>query len=91
MHPMLIKEGAPVWKRAPFARHSFWVVPDMKASDEEGTQRLFPAGKHVPQTVDEPADSISNWVTEGGSVRNEDILCFLTFGTTHIPRPEDCE
>jgi len=56
--------------------------------DEEG-KRFFPAGKYVPQTRISPPDSVGEWAKDGQSVANEDIILFLTFGTNHIPRPED--
>lgn len=85
--PLLAKPDSWVARRASFAHKQLWVV-----RDEEGPKgsRLFPSGKYVPQTREEPKDSVGKWVKEGnGSIENEDIVLFLTLGTTHIPRPED--
>ncbi|KAJ7099470.1 copper amine oxidase [Mycena belliarum] len=75
-----------VGRRATFTKKALWVC-----RDEEGAKggRMWPAGKYVPQTRDAPADSIGNWVEDGASIENEDILVYLTVGVTHIPRPED--
>ncbi|KAF8313711.1 hypothetical protein DL93DRAFT_2058917 [Clavulina sp. PMI_390] len=80
---LLAKPDSWIARRATFATKTLWVV-----KDEEG-KRMFPAGKYVPQTRDSPADSIGEWVKSDKSIENEDLLLFLTFGTTHIPRPED--
>lgn len=62
--------------------------------DEEGPKglRVFPRGGYVPQTQEEPEDSVGMWVKEGnGSTENEDIVFFLALACTHIPRPEDTD
>lgn len=85
--PLLAKQDSWVAQRASFAHKQLWVV-----KDEEGSRgsRIFPSGKYVSQTRAEPKDSVGKWVKDGeGSIENEDILLFLTLGTTHIPRPED--
>ncbi|KAI6014122.1 copper amine oxidase [Pisolithus microcarpus] len=85
--PLLAKKDSWVARRASFAHKQLWVV-----RDEEGPKgsRLYPSGRYVPQTREEPKDSVGRWVNEGsGSIENEDIVLFLTLGTTHIPRPED--
>ncbi|PWN49683.1 peroxisomal copper amine oxidase [Violaceomyces palustris] len=76
------KPDSYVARRAPFAKHHFWTIP----YDDE---RIYPAGKYVPQTYEAPADSIENWANEDAPIANADIVSYLTFGTTHIPRPED--
>lgn len=51
--------------------------------DEEGPKglRVFPRGGYVPQTQEEPEDSVGMWVKEGnGSTENEDIVFFLALG-----------
>jgi len=75
-----------VGRRTSFASKSLWVV-----RDKEGPAggRIWPAGKYVPQTREEPEESLGTWAKEGESIDNEDILLYLTLGTTHIPRPED--
>jgi hypothetical protein len=80
---LLAKDDSLVARRTPFAKHNLWVI-----ADPEG-DRLFPAGKFPTQTVDAPADSVSHWAAKGESVRSAPISVFLTWGTTHLPRPED--
>ncbi|KAN0063373.1 peroxisomal copper amine oxidase [Thecaphora frezii] len=82
MPPLHCKPDSYVGRRAPFVKHHFWTVP------YHDDQR-YPAGKHVPQRFDAPADSIENWANEDRSIDDTDIVSFITFGTTHIPRPED--
>ncbi|KAN0100146.1 Copper amine oxidase, enzyme domain containing protein [Tylopilus felleus] len=85
--PLLSKNDSWIARRASFAHKALWVV-----RDDEGARggRMWPSGKYVPQTREEPEDSVSRWVREGrGSIDNEDIVLYLTVGTTHIPRPED--
>lgn len=76
-----------VARRASFAHKTLWVVRDKEGVDGS---RMWPSGKYVPQTREEPEDSVGRWVKDGnGSIENEDIVLYLTVGTTHIPRPED--
>ncbi|KIL00836.1 hypothetical protein PAXRUDRAFT_128981 [Paxillus rubicundulus Ve08.2h10] len=85
--PLLSKPDSWVARRASFAHKALWVVKDV-----EGPKggRMWPSGKYVPQTREEPEDSVGKWVKEGkGSIDNDDIVLYLTVGTTHIPRPED--
>jgi len=76
--PLLAKEGSWVAQRAKFASKPLWVVKDKET--EKGTERLWPAGKYVPQSRGEVDDSIGKWVEGKASVENEDILLFLTIG-----------
>jgi primary-amine oxidase len=78
-----------VGRRANFAAHTLWVIRDKET--ERGGSRMWPAGKFVPQAREEPADSVAAWVRADGeeSIEDEDVLVYLTVGTTHIPRPED--
>ncbi|KAG9049364.1 hypothetical protein FS837_010578, partial [Tulasnella sp. UAMH 9824] len=81
-------ENAWARKRAAFAEHSVWVVKDVEGRN--GSERLWPAGKYVPQTRDNPKDSVLSWT--GGpeeSLEGQDVVVFLTVGLNHIPRPED--
>lgn len=72
-----------VAKRAPFASHAWFTLP----YEED---RLYPAGKHVVQTLEAPQDSVTGWVGDGNdNVRNTDVIIFAQVGLTHIPRPED--
>jgi primary-amine oxidase len=81
---LLAKPDSWASKRAAFARGCLWVVPERKEDEEDPTklaeERIWPAGKYVPQTRDDPADSITRWANEGGKVDGEDILVFATIG-----------
>ncbi|KII94247.1 hypothetical protein PLICRDRAFT_171908 [Plicaturopsis crispa FD-325 SS-3] len=83
---MLAKSNGWAGRRAAFAGKALWVV-----KDEEGAEgsRMWPAGKYVPQTREEPSNSLGKWAQGEGNIENEDILVYVTVGTTHIPRPED--
>lgn len=84
--PLLARPGGRLSKRADFARHSLWVVPYQD-------HRIFPAGQYVCQRsgdCDNPDNStISDWAQTDKSIENTDIVCYIQFGVTHIPRPED--
>lgn len=85
--PMMQRSDSWAVRRAAFLQNAFWVCVDEE--QEDGSGRMWPAGKYVPQTRDEPKDSIGNWVKGEKPVEKEDLLVYLTVGTTHIPRPED--
>ena len=82
---LLAKEGSWVAQRAKFASKPLWVVKDKET--EKGTERLWPAGKYVPQSRGEVDDSIGKWVEGKASVENEDILLFLTIGESKCSTP----
>lgn len=84
--PVMARPDSWVLRRAEFLNDALWVCREV-----EGPKggRMWPAGKYVPQTREEPDDSVCKWVQSKGNVENEDILLYLTIGTTHIPRPED--
>ncbi|KAG2050365.1 hypothetical protein BDR06DRAFT_960323 [Suillus hirtellus] len=85
--PLMAHTDSWVARRASFAHKTLWVVRDKEGADGS---RMWPSGKYVPQTREEPEDSVGRWVKDGnGSIENEDIVLYLTVGTTHIPRPED--
>ncbi|KAF9567748.1 peroxisomal copper amine oxidase [Agrocybe pediades] len=87
--PMMAKEDGWAAKRAAFLKKTLWVCRDAEGEDGSGTVRMWPAGKYVPQTKEEPEDSVGSWVEGQQEVEDEDLLVFVTIGTTHIPRPED--
>lgn len=80
---LLGKADSWVAKRAAFATKALWVVRD--ADDDK---RVWPAGRYVPQTRENPKDSVLSWCQGEESVDGEDIVIFLTTGINHIPRPE---
>ncbi|KIK71526.1 hypothetical protein GYMLUDRAFT_149303 [Collybiopsis luxurians FD-317 M1] len=84
--PMMARADGWALRRAAFTRYPMWVVKEVEG--EKGG-RMWPAGKYVPQTREQPEDSIASWVAGELPVKDDDILVFLTVGTTHIPRPED--
>ncbi|KAF1997273.1 copper amine oxidase [Amniculicola lignicola CBS 123094] len=79
-------------KRSEFGAHAVWVT---RYSDSE----IFAAGAHTMQSLGE--EGIASWIKrrqqshkgqdnlEKTSVRNEDIVVWHTFGSTHNPRIED--
>lgn len=86
--PLLAKEGSWVAQRAKFASKSLWVVKEKE--NEKGTERMWPAGKYVPQSRGEVKDSIGKWVEGKASVDNEDILLFITVGGSTRDTPGPC-
>jgi len=76
--PLLAGEGSWVAQRAKFASKTLWVVKDKET--DQGTERMWPSGKYVPQSRGEVNDSIGKWVEGKASVESEDILLFLTVG-----------
>ncbi|GAA99150.1 uncharacterized protein L969DRAFT_88243 [Mixia osmundae IAM 14324] len=86
--PLYCKPGSWVARRAPFAKHGLWVVP----TSTTAATSIYPAGEHVPQSCQdggELEDSVQVWADRDENIENTDIALYLTFGTTHIPRPED--
>lgn len=73
-------------KRSEFGAHAVWVT---RYSDDE----LFASGTHTMQSLGE--EGIASWIKERqndstkAGVRNEDIVVWHTFGSTHNPRIED--
>ena len=83
--PLFAKDDSWMARRASYAHKVLWVV-----KDEEGPKggKMWPSGKYVPQTREEPEDSVGRWVKEGhGSIDNEDIVLFLTVGALRLPCP----
>jgi primary-amine oxidase len=66
-------------RRAEFARAHLWVT---RYSPDE----LHPAGDYPNQ---HPGDGIANWVKQERDLENTDVVLWHTFGTSHLPRPED--
>ena len=74
---LLAREDGWVSKRASFAKKAIWVV---KEKEGEKGGRMWPAGKYVPQTREEPEDSVGVWAKGDESIENEDILVYITVG-----------
>ncbi|PGH18130.1 hypothetical protein AJ79_00758 [Helicocarpus griseus UAMH5409] len=72
-------------KRSEFCSHPLWVT---RYSDRE----LYSSGDHTMQSFG--GEGIASWIKSRASspasnVRNQDIVLWHTFGTTHNPRIED--
>ncbi|HEY6795097.1 MAG TPA: primary-amine oxidase [Kineosporiaceae bacterium] len=66
-------------KRAEFARSHVWVT---RYSPTE----LHAAGDYPNQ---HPGDGIGRWVEQERDLADTDVVLWHTFGTSHLPRPED--
>ncbi|VEU19634.1 DEKNAAC100542 [Brettanomyces naardenensis] len=81
--PMLAQPGSLPYKRAPWAHHTFSVIPYKE-------DRLYPSGDHVPQWSGDGMVGYRKWYGDGkDDIWNKDILCFHVFGISHVPAPED--
>lgn len=78
---LLAREDGWAAKRAAFAKKALWVVKDVE--DAKGG-RMWPAGKYVPQTREEPEDSVGQWVKGDDNIENEDVLLYITVGTLEV-------
>ncbi|KAI9323500.1 copper amine oxidase [Dichotomocladium elegans] len=79
---MLPKPGSIAYERAIFATKTLWVTP-------YDAEQQFPGGFYCYQSDPNDHLGIPQWIKEPKDVRNKDIVCWLTFGLTHIPRVED--
>jgi len=66
-------------KRAEFARHHLWVT-------HYDPKEMHAAGDYPNQ---HPGDGIGTWTTQERDLVNTDVVVWHTFGTSHLPRPED--
>jgi primary-amine oxidase len=75
--PLMAQPDSWIGKRGGYAKKALWVVKDV-----EGPKggRMWPAGKYVPQTREEPEDSVPQWAKGEGNIDNEDILVYVTIG-----------
>lgn len=66
-------------KRSSFTSNPLWVIKDVE--DSKGG-RMWPSGKYVPQTREEPKDSVGGWVKQDGeaNIKDEDVVVFITVG-----------
>ncbi|KAA8643497.1 amine oxidase [Aspergillus tanneri] len=69
-------------KRSEFGNHAIWVT---RYHDDE----LFPSGRHTMQSLGGEGIASAIQRRQGTSIRNEDIVIWHTFGSTHNPRIED--
>ena len=76
---LLAAEGSDLARRAEFARSHLWVT-------QYDPQELHAAGDYPNQ---HPGDGIGEWVKQERDLVNTDVVLWHTFGTSHLPRPED--
>jgi primary-amine oxidase len=77
---LLADESSSIARRAAFATRHLWVTRYHPAE-------RYPAGELVNQ---HPGGAgIPRWIAADRSLDGEDVVVWHTFGTTHIPRPED--
>lgn len=82
---LLAHPGSYHVKRSEFGKHAFWVT---RYNDEEH----FPSGRHTKQSTG--GDGIASAIekragAEESFVRDNHIVIWHTFGSTHNPRIED--
>jgi primary-amine oxidase len=84
--PMIVRDDSWAAVRAAFLKNTVWVCRDVEGEDGKwGSERMWPSGKYVPQTREEPKDSIGEWVKGELPVVDEDILVYLTVGQYFSP------
>ena len=69
-----------VARRAGFAKHSLWAT---QFNEDE----ICAAGDYP--NLNPGDDGLLKWTTQNRSIEDEDIVIWHTFGSTHLPRPED--
>lgn len=77
---LLADESSTIYKRAGFATKSFWVTQD------DPTQK-FASGDYPNQHAG--GDGLPRFIEKNRPIFNKQIVVWPTFGTTHMPRPED--
>ncbi|MEO5665509.1 MAG: primary-amine oxidase [Nocardioides sp.] len=66
-------------RRAEFARAHLWVT-------RYDAKEMHAAGDYPNQHA---GDGIGHWVAQDRPLENADVVLWHTFGTSHLPRPED--
>lgn len=77
---LLVDPESSVAKRATFASHTLWVTPY-----EPGERHA--SGDYPNQH--KGGDGLPLWTAGNRDISNGDIVLWHSFGTTHLPRPED--
>ncbi|KAL4418888.1 hypothetical protein ABPG77_010057, partial [Micractinium sp. CCAP 211/92] len=77
---LLAAPDSSIAQRGAFATKHLWVTPH---SDEE----RFPAGNYTIQHAG--GDGLPKWTSQNRSLEGADPVLWYTFGTAHVPRPED--
>ncbi|KAL8281293.1 hypothetical protein RQP46_006327 [Phenoliferia psychrophenolica] len=80
--PLLAAHDSLIGRRATFAKKNIWVTPYVEG-------QLYPAGKYVQQTPKAPVDSLEYWMEGARNIQKTDIVTWISFGLTHLVRPED--
>jgi len=76
---LLADEKSDLARRAEFARHHLWVT-------RYDPTELHAAGDYPNQ---HPGAGIAEWVKQERDLVDTDVVVWHTFGTSHLPRPED--
>jgi primary-amine oxidase len=76
---LLAAEDSDLARRAEFARSHLWVT-------RYNPKELHAAGDYPNQ---HPGDGIGEWVKQERDLVDTDVVLWHTFGTSHLPRPED--
>ena len=77
---MMADERSAIGQRARFARKQLWVTA------YDPAQR-YPAGDYPAQS--EPGQGMPEWIAAGRSLRDADVVLWVTIGVNHIVRPEE--
>ncbi|MEY9776609.1 primary-amine oxidase [Arthrobacter sp. MW3 TE3886] len=78
--PSFFDPASPVFQRAEVIGHTVWVTPN-------DARERWPAGEFVNQGAG--GLGMPEWVRQGRSVENTDVVVWYVFGIHHIPRPEE--
>jgi primary-amine oxidase len=76
---LLAASDSDLANRAEFARHHLWVT-------RYNPREMHAAGDYPNQ---HSGDGLGEWVKQERDLLNTDVVVWHTFGTTHLPRPED--
>ena len=77
---MMADERSAIGQRAQFARKQLWVTA------YDPAQR-YPAGDYPAQS--EPGQGVPEWIAAERSLRDADVVLWVTVGVNHIVRPEE--
>ncbi|AXJ09125.1 primary-amine oxidase [Arthrobacter sp. PM3] len=78
--PSFFDPSSPIFQRAEVIGHTVWVTPNH-------AEERWPAGEFVNQGGG--GLGMPEWVRQGRSVENTDVVLWYTFGIHHITRPEE--
>jgi primary-amine oxidase len=78
--PLYAQHDSVVGQRAGFAKKTLWVTP-------YNEDQMFAGGFYCNQS--DGSDTLEQWAKTGDDIVNKDIVLWVTFGITHLPRVED--